>query len=58
MTREFTRELDGFVMRGETDKELVAQVERHVAEAHTDLVGKISRDQIFGMVWAQVGERK
>jgi predicted small metal-binding protein len=58
MTREFTCELDGFVMRGETDEELVAQVERHVAEAHTNLVGKLSRDQILGMVRAQVGEEE
>lgn len=58
MTSEFTCELDGFVMRGETDEELVAQVERHVAEAHTDLVRKLSRDQILGMVRAQFGEEE
>jgi hypothetical protein len=56
MTREFTCELDGYVMRGETDDELVAQVERHIAEAHADLVGKFSRDHILGNVRAQVGE--
>jgi hypothetical protein len=56
MAREFTCELDGYVMRGETDDELVGQVERHLAEAHADLAGKLSRDQIRGMVRAQVGE--
>ena len=58
MTLEFTCELDGHVMRGETDDELVAQVGRHIAEAHADLVGKFSRDQIFGMVRAHVGEEQ
>jgi hypothetical protein len=56
MRLEFTCELDGYVMRGETDDELVGQVERHLAEAHADLAGKLSRDQIRGMVRAQVGE--
>jgi hypothetical protein len=58
MTREFTCELDGYVMRGETDDELVAQVERHIAEAHTDLVGKLSRDHILGKVRAVVAEEE
>ena len=47
MAKEFTCELDGSVLRGETDDELVAQVERHIAEAHADLVGKISRAEIL-----------
>jgi hypothetical protein len=46
VAKEFTGELDGFVMRGETDDELVARVERHISEAHADLVGKLSRDDI------------
>jgi predicted small metal-binding protein len=58
MTREFTCELDGYIMRGESDDELVGQVERHIAEAHTDLVGKLSRDQILGMLRAQAGEEQ
>jgi hypothetical protein len=53
MTKEFTCELDGFVMRAETDGELVAQVERHIAEAHADLVGKLSRDDILAKVRAK-----
>jgi hypothetical protein len=58
MTLEFTCELDGYVMRGETDDELVGHVERHIDEAHADLAGKFSRDQILGMVRAQVGEER
>jgi hypothetical protein len=55
MTKEFTCELDGFVMRGETDDELVAHVERHIAEVHVDLVGKLSRDDIRAKVAEQAG---
>ena len=53
MAKEFTCELDGFVMRGETDDELVAHVERHIAEGHADLVGKLSRDDIRAKVAAE-----
>jgi predicted small metal-binding protein len=56
MAKEFTCELDGFVMRGETDDELVARVERHIAEAHAELVGKLSRDDILAKVRAKVEE--
>jgi hypothetical protein len=41
MTKSFTYERDGFGMRAGTGDELAAQVERHLAEAHTDLVGKL-----------------
>jgi hypothetical protein len=58
MRREFTCELDGHVMRAETDDELVVLVERHIAAAHTDLVGKLSREQILAKVHAQVGEEQ
>jgi hypothetical protein len=39
----------GVVVTGETDDELVAAVEQHVASDHPDLVGKYSREQILGM---------
>jgi predicted small metal-binding protein len=52
MTREFTCELDGFVMHGETDEELVGQVEHHIAEAHSHLIGTLSRDDILAKVRA------
>ena len=58
MTLEFTCDLDGYAMRAETNGELVAQVERHIAATHADLVGKLSPDQIFRMVRAQVGEEQ
>lgn len=54
MTKEFTCELDGFVMHGETDDELVAHVERHIAETHADLVGKVSRDDVLESARAKV----
>jgi predicted small metal-binding protein len=56
MAKEFTCELDDFVMRGETDDELVAHVERHIADAHADLVGKLSRDDILAKARATVEE--
>ncbi len=34
---------------GETDDELVQNVEAHIAEDHPDEVGKYSREQIVGM---------
>jgi hypothetical protein len=56
MSTEFTCERDGFVMRGETDDELAAQVERHLAEAHPDLVGKLSRSDILAEIRAKAEE--
>ena len=53
MTEVFTYERDGFVMRGETDDDLAAQVERHIAEAHPDPVGKLSRDDILAEICAK-----
>jgi hypothetical protein len=39
----------GEVVRAESDGELVASVEAHVARNHPDLVGKLSREDILGM---------
>ena len=39
----------GEVVRGEDDDDLVANAEAHVAEAHPELVGKISREDLLGM---------
>jgi hypothetical protein len=39
----------GEVVRGETDDELVANVESHVAEHHPELVGKLGRPDILAM---------
>jgi len=46
MAKEFECERDGVVIRGADDDDLVASVERHLAEAHPDLVGKVSRADI------------
>lgn len=39
----------GRVVTGETEDEIVAEVEQHVAEDHPDLVGKLSREDILAM---------
>jgi predicted small metal-binding protein len=39
----------GAVIRGESDDELVTNAENHMAEAHPDLVGKVSRDDLLAM---------
>jgi uncharacterized protein YndB with AHSA1/START domain len=46
MFKEFECERDGVVIRGADDEDLVANVERHLAEAHPELVGKVSGDDI------------
>jgi steroid delta-isomerase-like uncharacterized protein len=47
MAKTFTCERDGVVIRGESDNELVARVERHVNQSHPDLAGKLSRRDIL-----------
>ena len=39
----------GLVCEGATEEELLANAERHVQEAHPELVGKISRDDLLAM---------
>lgn len=39
----------GYVARGETDDELLADAEQHVQSVHPDLVGKLSRENLLGM---------
>ncbi len=39
----------GYVVRGETDDELVAKAEDHVNQNHPELVGKLSRGDLLGM---------
>jgi predicted small metal-binding protein len=43
----------GETIRGESDDELVGNVEQHVQDEHPDLVGTMSRDQILGMAQAE-----
>ena len=47
MAKVFECERDDELIRGETDAELVANVERHVTDNHPDLVGKLSREDIL-----------
>ena len=39
----------GETVRGESDDELVANVEAHVQDKHPEMVGTMSREQILGM---------
>jgi predicted small metal-binding protein len=39
----------GFVVRGADDEELLRNAEEHVNQAHPELVGKISSDDLLGM---------
>ena len=47
MAKVFECERDGVVLRGADDDELIANVERHDADAHPDLVGKVSREDVL-----------
>ncbi len=49
MAKEFKCEEDGVVIRGDDDDELVANAEKHIADAHPVLVGKVSREDILAM---------
>ena len=39
----------GTTMRGDTDDELVANVEAHVRDQHPDMTGEMTRDKILEM---------
>jgi predicted small metal-binding protein len=39
----------GETVRGESDDELVTNVERHIQDKHPDMVGSMSREQILAM---------
>jgi predicted small metal-binding protein len=39
----------GQTVRAENDDELVEKVERHVSEAHPELIGKMSRQDVLAM---------
>jgi hypothetical protein len=39
----------GHDVRGETDDDLVSAVEQHVQEAHPEMTGQMSREQILAM---------
>ena len=39
----------GTTLRGETDDDLVSNVEAHVQSDHPEMVGKMSREDVLGM---------
>jgi predicted small metal-binding protein len=39
----------GYVVRGESDDELVAATEEHMRQNHPDMVGKVSREDMLEM---------
>ena len=39
----------GYVVRGDTDEELLSQAKSHVQEAHPDMAGKVSDEQLLSM---------
>ena len=40
----------GFVARGESDDEVVTQIEGHIRSAHPELAETLTRDEIAGWV--------
>jgi predicted small metal-binding protein len=39
----------GYVVRGDTDEELLADAREHMQDAHPDMVGKVSEDDLLAM---------
>jgi uncharacterized protein YndB with AHSA1/START domain len=60
VAKEFECERDGVVIRGADDDQLLTNVERHIAEAHPDLAGKVSREDIVaaGTEASAMGQRR
>ena len=48
MTKILTCEC-GYIVRGETDDELVGNCEEHIRENHPDMIGKVSREDVLEM---------
>jgi predicted small metal-binding protein len=40
----------GFLARGQSEDEVVAEIRAHMAADHPDLVGTISRDELVGWI--------
>ena len=49
MAKVFECERDGVVIRGDDDDELLANIQRHLADAHPDLVGRLSRADVLAI---------
>ena len=56
MAKEFECERDGVVIRGVDDDELVANVQRHIAAAHPDLIGKVAGEDIVAAAKVLYGQ--
>jgi predicted small metal-binding protein len=39
----------GYVIRGDSEKELLDRAESHIEDAHPDLVGKITSEDLLAM---------
>ncbi len=39
----------GYVVRGETDDELLAGARKHISDAHPEMVGKVGDEDLLGM---------
>ena len=39
----------GYVARGETDQELLAEADEHIRADHPDLVGRVTREDLLAM---------
>jgi predicted small metal-binding protein len=39
----------GYVVRGDSDDELVANAEQHMRDRHPEMVGQMSREQLLSM---------
>ena len=39
----------GYVVRGETDDELITNAETHINQDHPDMVGKVTREDLLAM---------
>ena len=39
----------GYISRGESEDELVSEAQKHIADAHPDLVGKVSGEDLIAM---------
>jgi predicted small metal-binding protein len=43
----------GYVARGETQGDLLADAEQHIQDQHPDLVGKVSREELLAQAEEQ-----
>jgi predicted small metal-binding protein len=43
----------GYVARGETEDQLLADAQKHIEEVHPDMSGKVTRDDLIAMAEEQ-----